>query len=77
MSERSNPGERRRRTRRRTGPPAGRGFSYSVTDEQIREWIRFPVRQKLRWLEEANRFNEKILRGRTLKIWEAFRAGRI
>ena len=69
MSARPKNGVRRHKPRR--------GFSYSVTDEQIMEWIHFPVRQKLLWLEEANRFNEKVLRGRTLKIWDAFRAGRI
>jgi len=58
-------------------PDRRRGFSYSVTDAQIREWLRFPVREKLLWLEEANRFNEKALRGGTLRVWEAFRAGRI
>ena len=52
-------------------------FDYVVSSADIRDWLRLSARHKLRWLEAANVFNEKVLRGRTLEIWEAFRAGKI
>ena len=61
---------------RRSAAPRG-GFSFIFSDEQLEEWIHTPLRHKLLWLEEANRFNAKFIRGRRLEIWEAFRAGKI
>ena len=53
------------------------GVPFYLTMRQIRNWMAVPVKQKLWWLEEANRFNAKVIRGRTLKILDAFRAGEI
>ncbi|MBI4179315.1 hypothetical protein HY522_07840 [bacterium] len=48
-----------------------------MTNEQIREWSRMPIEHRLMWLEEANRFNEQVVRGRRRRIMEAFREGKI
>lgn len=56
-----------------TGGPGG--FGYFVTAEQIREWEKVPVEERLRWLEEANEFLYSVQDPETRKIWEAFRRG--
>ena len=62
--------------RRKTNGHSGRGgFSFFFTKAQIREWLQIPLEHRLMWLEEANRFNSKVIRGRALKVFEAFRAG--
>lgn len=54
-----------------------KGYTYIVTAEQIREYRRLTPRQKLEWLEAANRFCHKALRGKRRQVWEAFRQGKI
>ncbi len=54
-----------------------RGFHYTVSLEDIRAYKKLPLKDKLTWLEEANQFSHKMIRGRTRRIWEAFRQGRI
>lgn len=66
-----------RRKKRALGAERRGGFSYFVTNEQIREWSRMPIEHRLMWLEEANRFNEQVVRGRRRRIMEAFREGKI
>lgn len=63
--------------RKTNGHNARGGFSFFFTKAQIREWLAMPLEHRLMWLEEANRFNSKMIRGRTLKVFEAFRAGTI
>lgn len=53
------------------------GYSYFVSKEQIREWIRVPMEQKLQWLEEANDFVQKFQSPKTREIMEKFRRGEI
>ena len=36
------------------------GYSYRVTDEQIRRWRALPPEVKLQWLEDANRQGFKL-----------------
>ena len=62
------------------GPDMGgakKGFSYSYDDQKIKEYARLTAREKLEWLYEANQFCKKALTGKTRKIWESFRAGKI
>ena len=55
--------------------PAAGGFAYTVTEEQVRKYLDVPAEKKLEWLQEANEFLAKALRGRRRAIWEAFRRG--
>jgi hypothetical protein len=54
---------------------ATRGVRYHVTDEQIREWEKVPVEERLRWLEEMNEFLYSVHDKETRSIWEEFRRG--
>lgn len=56
--------------------PTG-GYSYSVTAEQIRAWMRVPAARKLQWLEDVNRFLDKAMSRRAKRIQEMFRQGRL
>lgn len=52
-----------------------KGIRYFVSAEQIREWEKVPVEERLRWLEEANEFLYSVQDPETRKIWEAYRRG--
>ncbi len=52
-----------------------RGYSYRVTDEQIRRWRALPARDKLQWLEDANRLLAAALPPKTRAIQDRFRRG--
>ena len=52
-----------------------KGYRYEMTLQQIREYSKLTPRQKLNWLEEANRFSFRAIRGKTKIIWEMFRSG--
>ncbi|MFZ5801655.1 MAG: hypothetical protein ACOY3K_00890 [Candidatus Omnitrophota bacterium] len=54
-----------------------KGYSYRVTRKQIREYRQLSLRHKLEWLASANALCRKVLKGKTRRIWEAFRAGKI
>ncbi|OGX04775.1 MAG: hypothetical protein A3G87_02920 [Omnitrophica bacterium RIFCSPLOWO2_12_FULL_50_11] len=54
-----------------------KGFRHSYTLDQIRAYSKLSARNKLLWLEEANRFCQKAIKGKTRKIWESFRNGTI
>lgn len=54
-----------------------KGYSYSVTKEEIRRYMKVPAVQKLQWLEDANIFLGKALTGKRRLIWERFRRGDI
>ncbi len=52
-----------------------RGYSYHVTDEQIRRWRALPAEVKLQWLEDANRFLALALTPKARAIQDRFRRG--
>lgn len=54
-----------------------KGFGHSYTISDIVAYGRLSAEQKLNWLEDANRFCQKAIKGKTKKIWEAFRQGKI
>lgn len=54
-----------------------KGFSYYVDEKTIREYMKVPIKDKLKWLEEANNFTVKVLSKKNYKIWEKFRKGEI
>jgi hypothetical protein len=51
------------------------GVRYHVTDEQIREWEKVPVEERLRWLEEMNEFLYSVQDKETRACREEFRRG--
>lgn len=51
------------------------GVRYYVTDEQIREWEKVPVEERLRCLEEMNEFLYAVQDKETRACWEEFRRG--
>lgn len=53
------------------------GFSYRVSDEQIRRWRALPTEVKLQWLEDANRLLAVALTPQARAIQERFRRGDI
>jgi len=53
------------------------GFKYSYSEDKLREYMALSAKEKLDWLEEANRFTYKTLTPETKKIREAFRSGNI
>ncbi len=55
---------------------AKKGFSYTVSDEQLDEYRKWPPERKLRWIYEANRMR-KSLPKKTIEIQELFRRGEI
>jgi len=54
-----------------------RGFSYRVTDEQIRRWKALPPEVKLQWLEDANRFLGLALTPKARALQNRFRCGEL
>lgn len=54
-----------------------KGFSYFVSFDDIRAYMKVPYKGRLEFLEETNVFTRKALSRKTLKIWEKFRRGEI
>jgi len=54
----------------------GAGFTYTVSREQIDEYIRWPLDRRLKWLFYANKMR-RLLPKKTIEIQEAFRQGKI
>jgi hypothetical protein len=54
-----------------------RGYSYTVSDEKIAEFARLSTADKLRWLDEYNRFMEIALTPKEKELRERFRKGEI
>jgi hypothetical protein len=38
-----------------------KGFTYTLEDEKIREYMALSTEDKLKWLEEINEFTEQVL----------------
>ncbi|MEW6221780.1 MAG: hypothetical protein AB1476_00455 [Candidatus Hadarchaeota archaeon] len=54
-----------------------KGFRYNTTKETITNYAGLSARQKLEWLEEANRFFYNSMSQSKRKIMEKFRSGKI
>ena len=54
----------------------GKGFTYTVTREQIDEYAKWPLGRRLKWLFYANKMR-RLLPKKTIEIQEAFRQARI
>ena len=55
---------------------AKKGFSYSVSQEQVSDYRTWPVERKLNWLLLGNKMR-KVLPFETIAIQEKFREGKI
>ena len=53
-----------------------KGFSYTVSQEQIYEYRRWPIERRLQWLFLANKMRESLPR-KTIELQEAFRQAKI
>jgi hypothetical protein len=53
-----------------------RGFTYTVSKEQIDEYRKWPLDRRLKWLFYVNKMR-KLLPKKTIEIQEAFRQGKI
>jgi hypothetical protein len=53
-----------------------KGFTYTVSREQIDEYRTWPLDRRLKWLFQANKMR-KLLPNKTIEIQEAFRQGKI
>lgn len=50
------------------------GFSYTLEEEKILEYLKLSTEDKLQWLEEINEFNRAALSDQEKEIWAKFRA---
>jgi hypothetical protein len=55
----------------------GKGYSYTIEDEKIREYMKLSTADKLRWLSEINEFTNKVLTRKQKEIREKLRRGEI
>jgi len=53
-----------------------KGFSYTLTKEQIDQYCSWPIERRLKWLFIANKMR-RYLPKKTIEIQEAFREGKI
>jgi len=54
-----------------------KGFTYTLEEEKIREYMKLTAEDKLKWLEEINNFLNLALTKKEKNIWELFRTGKI
>jgi|Deesub1362B_J571_1020462.scaffolds.fasta_scaffold19841_2 hypothetical protein len=54
-----------------------KGFSYKVSEDDLRKWIKMSAEYKLEWLEEINRFLYYFASEKSRKIMTKFRRGEI
>jgi len=54
----------------------GKGFSYTVSKEQLDDYRKWPVERRLKWLYLANKMRKSLPR-KTIEIQELFRSGKI
>ena len=53
-----------------------KGFSYTVSMEQLEDYRKWPIERRLKWLYYANKMR-KGLPKKTIEIQELFREGKI
>jgi hypothetical protein len=53
-----------------------KGFSYTVSQEQIDEYCRWSIERRLQWLFLANKMRKSLPR-KTIELQEAFRQAKI
>jgi hypothetical protein len=53
-----------------------KGFTYTVSREQIDEYMKWPMDRRLKWLFQANKIR-RFLPKKIIEIQEAFRQAKI
>ena len=53
-----------------------KGFTYTVSREQIDEYMKWPLDRRLKWLFQANKMR-KLLPKKIIEIQEAYLQGKI
>jgi len=53
-----------------------KGFTYYVSQEQIDEYMKWPIERRLQWLYLGNKLRRSLPR-KIIEIQEAFRKGKI
>ena len=53
-----------------------KGFTYTVTQEQIDEYSRWPIERRLAWLYIGNKLRQSLPK-KTREIQDLFRAGKL
>lgn len=54
-----------------------KGYKYYFDEEKIREYMKVPVLEKFRWLDEAQQFCEMFMTQKAKEIREKLRKGEI
>ena len=54
-----------------------KGFSYTLEEEKLLEYLKLSTEDKLKWLEEINEFNRIVMDDREKELREKLRAGEI
>jgi len=54
-----------------------KGFSYTLEDDKILEYMKLSTEDKLNWLEDINRFNRLFLTDEGREIREKLMQGKI
>ena len=54
-----------------------KGFSYTLEEEKLLEYLKLSTEDKLKWLEEINEFNRIALDDREKEISEKLRTSEI
>jgi len=54
----------------------GKGFAYTVSQEQIEDYSRWSIERRLQWLLFANKMRKHLPR-KTIELQEAFRKAKI
>lgn len=54
-----------------------KGFSYTLEDEKIVEYMKLSTEDKLKWLEEINQFTNMVLNDKEKELRDKLREGRV
>ena len=54
-----------------------KGYSYTIEEEKILEYMKLTTEQKLQWLEEINAFTFAVLSNDEKLLRQKFRSGEI
>ena len=57
--------------------PGNKGFSYTLEDEKILDYMKLSTEEKLTWLEEIEAFTRAVLNEKEKQVREQLRNGSI
>ena len=53
------------------------GFSYNFSASELKEYMKLPIKENFRWLRDANNMCRRLLKGKSLRIWNNIRDEKI